>query len=135
MSHFTIIRTSICDVEALVKALADKGFHQVEVHNEATHLYGYRGDRRQETAEVIIRRKNIGWLSNDIGFKRTDDGTFVAVISDYDRKKYSQQWLGQLTQHYAYHAAMAKLGQQGFTVVNEETQWDGKIHLTLRRAV
>jgi hypothetical protein len=133
MSHFTVLRTQITDTDALVKALADLGFTQVEVHQTAQHLYGYQGDVRPQTAEVIIRRQLIGPASNDIGFKRQEDGTFDAIISDYDRNKYSQQWLQRLTQRYAYHVARAKLEEQGFALVTEEKQQDERIHLVLRR--
>ena len=133
MSHFTRLKTRITDVAALTKALADVGFKNVEVHDTPQHLYGVGGDRREQTAEVIIRKKHIGWLSNDIGFQRQPDGTFEAIISAYDRRKYSPKWLDQLTQRYAYHAARAKLTEQGFDLVSEETAKDGRIHLVLRR--
>jgi len=135
MSHFTVLKTQIKDLGALVKALADMGFKNVEVHETPQHLYGYQGDVRPQTAEVIIRRKFISPLSNDIGFKRREDGTFDAIISDYDRAKYSQEWLNRLTQRYAYHVARAKLEEQGFELASEEVQEDGRIHLLLRRVV
>jgi hypothetical protein len=135
MSHFTTLRTQITDAKALAAALADLGFKDVEVHAAAQHLYGYQGDLRPQTAEVIVRRKHLGWLSNDLGFKRNAAGTFDAVISDYDSGKYSQEWLGRLAQRYAYHVARARLEEQGFALVSEESRKDGKIHLVLRRLV
>jgi hypothetical protein len=134
MSHFTTLRTQIADTKALCRALADLGFNNVEVHEGVQHLHGFRGDERVQTAEVIVRRKHLGWLSNDLGFKRNAGGTFDAIISDFDRRKYSQEWLDRLTQRYAYHAARAKLEEQGFVLTSEE-QKDGKIHLVLRRMV
>jgi hypothetical protein len=134
MSHFTTLRTRITDVKALRAALADLGFKAVEVHESAQPLHGFRGDEREQTAEVIIRRKHLGWLSNDLGFKLNAGGTFDAIISDFDRRKYSQEWLDRLTQRYAYHVARAKLEEQGFVLASEE-QKDGKIHLVLRRMV
>ena len=133
MSHFTVLNTQIVEIDALVKALAEMNFKHVEVHETAQHLYGYQGDRRRQTAEIIIRRKYIGRASNDIGFKWNKNGTFDAIISDYDRRKYSQQWLNRLTQRYAYHVTRSKLEEQGFTLVTEETQQDERIHLVLRR--
>jgi Protein of unknown function (DUF1257) len=133
VSHFSTLRTRITDAKALVQALADLGFSQVEVHEAAQHLYGYQGDVRPQTAEVIIRRRFIGSLSNDLGFKRGGDGTFEAIISDYDQRQYSQSWLDRLSQRYAYHAARTKLEEQGFALVAEETRQDGQIHLVLRR--
>jgi Protein of unknown function (DUF1257) len=135
MSHFTQLRTQITDVDALVRALADVGFNVVEVHETASPLYGFGGDVRPQTAEVVIRRNYIGWGSNDIGFKRLADGTFVAIISEYDRHKYSQQWLDRLTQRYAYRVALAKLTEQGFDLIAEEVREGERIHLLLRRIV
>ncbi len=133
LSHFTVLKTQIKELGVLVKALADMGLTRLEVHETPQHLYGYQGDKRPQTAEVIIRRNFIGLLSNDIGFKRTPDGTFEAIISEYDRHKYSRSWLNRLTQRYAYHAAREKLQAQGFSLVSEETYPHGQIHLVLRR--
>jgi hypothetical protein len=135
MSHFTTLKTQIADAKALCLALADLGFADVEAHDTARHLNGFQGDSREQTAEVIVRRKHLGWLSNDIGFKRNAAGTFDAVISEYDRGKYSQAWLDRLSQRYAYHVTKTKLEEQGFALVSEEQQKDGKIHLVLRRMV
>ena len=133
MSHFTCIRTQVKNVDALIKALVDMGFKNVEVHETAQHLYGYQGDVRPETAEVIIRRNYISSASNDIGFKRQEDGQFQAIISDYDRQKYSQQWLNRLMQRYGYYALMATAQEQGFTVEEDEVLEDGTVRVVVAR--
>ncbi len=133
MSHFTVLKTQIVEIDGLVQALADLKFENVEVHATAQHLSGYQGDRRSQTAEVIIRRKYVGRASNDIGFKRNTQGMFNAIISEYDRPKYSGKWLNRLMQRYAYHTTKSKLKEQGFELVTEETQQDERIHLVLRR--
>jgi hypothetical protein len=69
--------------ELLLGALADLGYTQVE-EGERLPLYGYRGDRRPETAEIVVRRAHIGSASNDLGFRKTPAG-YVPVISEYDR--------------------------------------------------
>jgi hypothetical protein len=135
MSHFTVIKTQIKDVNALVKALTDVGFKQVEVHDTAKHLYGYLGDVRSQSAEVIIRRQHIGSASNDIGFKRQLDGSFEAIISEYDRRQYSQQWINRVTQRYGYHALMHTAPEQGFSIESEETLEDGTIRVVVGRWV
>ncbi len=135
MSHFTCIKTQIKNRDALVKALADIGFKEVEVHETAQHLYGYQGDVRAQTAEVIIRRKYLSSASNDIGFKRQEDGQFEAIISEYDRHRYSQDWLNGLTQRYGYRALMATAPAQGFTVEEEQTLEDGTIRVVVARWV
>lgn len=135
MSHFTCIKTQLKDRDALVKALADVGLKNVEVHETAQHLHGYQGDVRSQTAEVIIRRQYIGQWSNDIGFKQQANGQFEAIISEYDRQNYSQEWLNNLTQRYGYHALMATAPAQGFTVEEEETLEDGTIRVVVARWV
>ncbi len=135
MSHFTCIKTQIKHQDALVQALADVGFHTVEVHETAQHLYGFQGDVRPQTAEVIIRRQYIGQASNDIGFKRQADGHFEAIISEYDRYKYSQQWVNELTQRYGYHTLMATAPAQGFSIEEEELLEDGTIRVVVARWV
>jgi hypothetical protein len=70
--------------ELLLRALADLGFGEVE-EGDALPLYGYGGDRRSETAEIVVRRRHVGSASNDLGFARTEDG-FVPVISEYDQR-------------------------------------------------
>lgn len=135
MSHFTCIKTQIKNRDALVQALADIGFNNVEVHETAQHLYGYQGDVRPQTAEVIIRREYIGAYSNDIGFKQQQDGQFEAIISEYDCSQYSQEWLNNLTQRYGYHMLMETAPAQGFTVEEEETLEDGTIRVVVARWV
>jgi hypothetical protein len=135
MSHYTRLKTRITDANALRQALADLGFPTVEVHATAQPLVGFEGSQRAQTAEVIIRRRHVGALSNDIGFKRSADGSFEAVISEFDRKRYSQAWLDRLLYRYAYHATRALLKEQGFDLIQEEKTPDGRIHLRLRRMV
>ena len=72
------------DRRLLVAALAEIGFTDVEEGKELP-LYGYQGDRRPETAEIVVRRQLIGHASNDLGFTLTPSG-YVPVISEYDER-------------------------------------------------
>lgn len=133
MSHFTTMTTQLTDTDALRAALADLGYGKIEVHEQPQQLYGYLGDKRADRANVIIRREHIGRASNDIGFLRQDGGSFLAVISDYDRARHDERWLGKLTARHAYHVATATLSAQGFDVVQETSERDGTVRLVLRR--
>lgn len=133
MSHYTEMTTEIIDAEHLVAALGDLGFAEIEVYDEPRALVGYKGDRRQQAAHVIVRRKFVGRGSNDIGFLRRPDGRFQAIISEYDRRRYDEAWLGRLTQRYAYRQTVAALAEQDFTIVEEKVEADGRIRLGLRR--
>lgn len=124
MSHYTQVRTRFRDPEILRAALADVGFPVVEVHAAPVALYGYQGDARADTAEVIIRRANIGPASNDVGFKRHADGTYRAIVSEYDAR--SNGWhkarMDQISQRYAYHAIRREAARAGLRVTLDSTQ-------------
>jgi hypothetical protein len=101
MSHFSEFTTNMNDEESLVAALESMGFQgHVERHQIAQPLYGYMGDARAQKAHIIIRRKYVGQSSNDIGFEKQANGTYKAHISDFDKKKYSNQWLDTLSTKY-----------------------------------
>lgn len=72
------------DRRLLLAALADLGYAQVD-EGEALALYGYEGDQRPETAEIVVRRRYLGAASNDLGFSRTAEG-YVPVVSEYDQR-------------------------------------------------
>ena len=132
MSHFTTVATQFTDAECLVTALCDvSGWtkDQIEVHGQAAHLYGYQGDKRAQTAEIIIRRKHVGGMSNDIGFARQPDGTYGAVVSQFDSRRYGQQWQSKVAQRYAV-ATVKKTLPYGYQL-HEEQQANGEIHVTV----
>jgi hypothetical protein len=134
MSHYTVLETKLKDVDCMAEALADMGYDDLEINDEPHPLTDFMGDARSHRAEVIIRRKQVGWLSNDIGFRRGPDGTFDAIISDYDQDRHDDQWMRDLTKRYSYHAARTKLEEQGFSLAREERDAQGRIHLLLRRS-
>ena len=133
MSHFATISTQIVSAKHLVLALKDLGFPTVEVNAEPQELVGYQGDTRIQKAHVIIRRKYLGNLSNDIGFVQNAKGTFDALISDYDRFRFDKAWLQKLTQRYAYWVTRDLLEEQQFSLTQEQREKDGTIRLTVRR--
>lgn len=135
MSHYSKIQTQIVEKDALLKALKELGYGNVEVHSSPQHLYGYQGDRRPEKAEVIIRRKDISSLSNDIGFRHGADGTYEAIVSEYDQQILGADWVSKVNQKYAEHAIVSKLEAQGFEIAERTIdKATNKVHLVLRRS-
>ncbi|GAA3260965.1 DUF1257 domain-containing protein [Dactylosporangium siamense] len=134
MSHYTRVRTRMREPKLIAEALANLGLPLVEVHDIPQRLIGYRGDTRRSTAEVIVRREHIGLASNDIGFRRTGDGTFEAVISDYDRQTYDADWLGRVSYQYG-RAATLQFAEVGGYAVEEEVDDDGLTRMVLRRHI
>lgn len=130
MSHYTKLVTKIKNRSSLVKALQRAGFNQnqIEVHDTAQHLYGYHGDERPETANVVIRRKNIGSASNDVGFKLKEDGTYEAIISDFDKRRFNDQWMKSLTTNYGIEQAKSAFMEHGWEVTEKHDQ-QGRLQL------
>jgi Protein of unknown function (DUF1257) len=133
MSHFTRVRTKLRDPDLLVKALTAVGFTTVEAHDSPQTLYGYHGDARPERAEVIVRRRHIGRLSNDIGFRRREDGDFEAIISDYDRSSYNRAWLTKVARAYGHAAALRYAEDHGYEVDSDVVDENGERRVLLRR--
>lgn len=132
MSHFTTIKTAFTDAGPLEKALADVAarFGLSAVRKNDT-VSGWQGITT--TAELVVSTRNAGY---DLGFKQ--DAERYTIIGDwYGIKDIKQDTLTQaLAQRYAYHATVQKLvEEQGFSLVEEEQQEAGAIHLVLRRLV
>jgi hypothetical protein len=88
------------DRRLLLGALADLGYADVE-EGEALPLYGYLGDRRPETAAIVVRRRHLGSASNDLGFVQTPQG-YVPILSEYDlRTLLGGQFLVKLRTAYS----------------------------------
>lgn len=125
MSHFTHLRTAIVDRAHLLAALADLGYTAEE---GKVAVRGFKGHK--ERVDVKVATSTPGY---DIGFALVD-GKYEVVadwwgIHDLDRNRF----VASVTQRYAYRAAVETLGNQGFGLVREEREADGRVHLVLRR--
>jgi hypothetical protein len=112
--------------QALKEALEDLGY---SVEEGDLRLWGFGAG--QAKVEMKI---STGFLSAAIGFRRTRSGTYEVVADWWGVRGIRRKtFLEQLTQRYAYRVARAKLAEQGFELVSEQTEQDGRIHLVLRR--
>ena len=129
MSRFCTVETQFKDENALIAALMETGEwsqEQIEIHAEPQHLFGYHGDRRSETATIIVRRKFINSASNDIGFVRGESGNYEAIISEYDRSKYGIKWMATLKANYCYHKIKKEQENRGRKVARTRCPQTGK---------
>src|ERR1039457_4125011 len=118
MSKYSSISTCFDDQDALVEALKADGFrpHLATDQVAGDPLTGYQGDKRKDRAPVIIPRQQIGGASNDIGFRRGTDGTFSAVISEFDKGcGRDDQWLGKIRQRVVEGKQMKAWEAGGYT--------------------
>ena len=120
MSKYVELRTSVTDERYLVEALQELGY-QPEVCREGRSLVGYRGDKRDEQAQIIIPRRQLDSASNDIGFARDKSGVYQAIISEYDRGiGFDEGWLGRLAQTYKERQTMSVAKAKGYVFKGRE---------------
>jgi hypothetical protein len=120
LSKYEETVTEIRDTALLIAALNELGF-QAEVHPTGAPLVGYEGRERAEHANVIVRRRQVGEASNDIGFARKANGTFAAVLSEYDRSiGFDEKWLGRVHQTYKEKHLLAEARAKGYVLRSRE---------------
>lgn len=106
MSEFKKYPTEYKDKECLKAALAEQGYTEVEDYEEAQPLYDYHGrqttylDKTGDKANIIVRRKYVGGAANDLGFQKQADGTYTAIVSQFDSHKHNTKWMTDLKRHY-----------------------------------
>lgn len=128
MSRFCTVQTQFKDQDSLLRALIEIGgwtLEQIEIHAEPQNLFGYQNDARPEVAHIIIRKRYVGGSSNDIGFIKSSDGTFEAIISEFDRRRYDSRFMAKLKGSYAYHQIDKQMRHKGRKVSREMTS-DGR---------
>ena len=123
MSMYHECQTDLKCAKPLISALNEMGF-PTEYSEQPLPLYGYHGDKRQQTANIVIRRANIGAASNDVGFALQPDGTYAAIISEFDSVKFNQTWLGQLRAGYVEHWQIASQRARGRVFLGKEKVGD-----------
>ncbi len=141
MSKYVEHTTVINDVDCLKKVLKTR-FKEVEQYSTPQQLIDFQGKATHYTkkegdkAEIIIRRKNVGGSSNDIGFVRdAKTGNFSAIISDYDLHKYNKKWLESLSKDYLIEKTKKIMSSEDSEMVGTpETLSSGAIRMKFRVA-
>ena len=106
MSAYSKLETIYKDRDCLVAALNEQGYTTVEVHDVAQPLVDYHGrqthytDANGDMAHVIVRRNFVGGAANDLGILRQADGTYSAMVSQFDSSKHNTKWFNGLKQKY-----------------------------------
>jgi hypothetical protein len=126
MSHFTRLRTKLVERRFVLAALDDLGLRHEEGDLSVRGLGG-----ATTKAKIRVPTSDPRF---DIGFTPSADGAYEIVADWFGVKDWSQADLvASLTRRYAYHATRESLEKEGFGLVAEEQQPDGRIHLVLRR--
>ena len=125
MSHFSYIKTRICDLKALQLALTDLDIPWKSGPNQ---VRGYRGQIC--TANIVIEQPN----NYDIGFAwNGHEYALVADLQFWQQPLSVAGFLRQISQRYAYQKILSETAQQGFKVAEQKQQQDGSIRLVVQR--
>jgi hypothetical protein len=125
MSHFTTLKTRIVSREHLTQALEDLN---IAYEDGNVQIRGYDGIRTP--VEISIPTSNPDY---QVGFRKQGD-TYELVADWYGIKDINQsEFVGRISQRYAYRVAKEQLEQQDFAVVEEVVQADNTIRITVRR--
>jgi hypothetical protein len=112
--------------------LEELGYTAVQFHETAKHLTGYQGDKRSQTAEIIVPRNvkgGLGHASNDLGFKLNSDGNYEALISEYDTGFLGKNFVSKLKATYAEINTKKTALIQGLRFVNKTVNDLGEVQL------
>jgi hypothetical protein len=123
MSAYLPFETEFNDEQCLLQALADNEviqYKNVEVHEQPQNLVGYHGDMRNQKANIIIRRHNVGGSSNDIGFLKNPSGNYTAIISDFDKHKHNDKYMTGLKRSYAAARMHKEAKRQGLKLKSDK---------------
>jgi hypothetical protein len=131
-SEYAKIATKFKDLECLLAALKEVGYDNVEVHEKAERLVDFQGrqthytDATGDTANVIVRRKYVGGAANDLGFLKSADGSYAALVSQYDSHRHNEQWFGKLKAKYAEKFVAKEAKRQGMKLYSPAKSVNGK---------
>ena len=128
MSAYHTQRTIYKDKDCVVEALGEMGYTNVEIHEVAQNLIGYHGDTRPQKANIIVRRQYVGRAANDLGFVKQADGTYSAIVSDYDSGKHNTTWMTALKVAYTEKCDMKTARKNGLHFLGREVV-NGKVRL------
>lgn len=147
MSAYSEIQTQFKDGEALIEALQEMGFKPQNHIGSPMPLVGYQGDYRTADgeghtrditqamkADIILPRAQVGVSSNDIGFVKGPDGTFGAIISEYDSTKHNTAWLNKVRVNYTAKMVQKQAKRAGLRQVGEGKMVNGKMQYIFLKA-
>lgn len=132
MSEYNVVESDYKDSDCIVNSLKEIGY-ECEVHEIPKNLYGYAGDKREEVANIIVRRKNICNSANDIGFLKQSNGTYKMIISEYDLSaRHSVDFKEKLKQYYSKNVVLKQVKRMGYSVASQTVDEKGKVRIRVR---
>ena len=129
MSDYIIIELEVSDSNIIKETLKELGY-PFEEHKVAQNLMGYRGDKRSQVSNIIVRRRNVGAASNDVGFLKKANGKYDLILSEYDRgMPQGKTFMYKFKQTYIKKQSQKMLKKKGYKLKKQKVEEDGTIEL------
>lgn len=116
MSAYKKIECEIVDKKFLLDALESLGFEPI-CYTEPVNLTGYKGDTRDEKANIIIPKEQVNHFtgaSNDIGFLwDAENKKYEMIVSEYDQ---AHKMHDRIIQAYVKVVLEQALAKNGFKI-------------------
>lgn len=116
MSAYKKVECEIVDKKSLLDALESLGFAPT-CFTEAENLTGYKGDKRDDKANIIIAKEQINHFtgaSNDIGFLwDAENQKYEMIVSEYDQ---AHKMHDRIIQAYVKIVLEEALAKNGFKI-------------------
>ncbi len=128
MSHFSTVKTSIKDRDALITALNALNLAFEENATQLIEMNTRWTGNRKQFVDLIVRGQTLG-CGADVGFKYNETEKSYAMIADdweLVRSRFPK-FRQTLTEEYTVAVAV----KSGYRVVNRGTAADGRMLLTL----
>jgi hypothetical protein len=130
MSHYSRVRTSFHNREALIACLKELGY-RVETD---TVIKGHHGEH---AVEIAATKKN----GYGIGFVRGHDSSFDMVadwwgVTGTDEQKVLSELARQaesIQKEYARRMVLEQTAREGYELVSETNEEDGSVRIVVRR--
>ena len=131
MSEYHIVETKFKDEPVLINTLKEMGY-EPNIHKEAQNLYGFQGKKREQKANIILPRTQVGSASNDVGFEKTKKG-FILHASEYDHSWRTGERIKTLNKKYQENKLRKEVSMTTkFNILSRKDRKDGKIEIQLR---
>ena len=131
MSEYHVVDVGFKDEPVLISTLKEMGY-EPEIHKTSQNLYGYEGKKRDQKANIIIPRTQVGTASNDVGFERTKKG-FVLHASEFDHNWRNGERIKTLNKKYSENKLRKEVSMTSkFNILSRKDRKDGKIEIQLR---
>jgi hypothetical protein len=142
MSHFTEVELEMTgSEESVIRALCEMQWRgckkltrdQILYTKERKNLRGYHGDVREQLAHIIIDRRQVGSLSNDIGLEKMSNGRWKLHVSEFDNSYYNANWQKRLLSEWAVQRIGCEAENRGYSWQKQESECGQHVYVTVNQ--